>query len=299
MTEDMRFLPRKAVLSEDELVRLAGLFVELGVEKIRLTGGEPLIRPDIVSIAKRLHAIEGLSELVLTTNGSQLTHLARPLVDAGVSRINVSLDTLCATQFAELSRTGSLDKVLTGIDAAVDAGFQRIRLNTVLLTGQNEAQIEPLLDYALDKGIDIAFIEEMPMGHITQTERELSLVPSAQVLETVKSRFNLVPIVGGAADGPARRYAVEGTSTEVGVISPITHNFCDTCNRLRVTPDGRLILCLGHENALDLRQLLRSDMDSSSLKRAIVSALAYKPQRHVFDQPDEPQVVRLMNVTGG
>lgn len=299
MTEDMRFLPRKAVLSEDELVRLAGLFVELGVEKIRLTGGEPLIRPDIVSIAKRLHAIEGLSELVLTTNGSQLTHLARPLVDAGVSRINVSLDTLCATQFAELSRTGSLDKVLTGIDAAVDAGFQRIRLNTVLLTGQNEAQIEPLLDYALDKGIDIAFIEEMPMGHITQTERELSLVPSAQVLETVKSRFNLVPIVGGAADGPARRYAVEGTSTEVGVISPITHNFCDTCNRLRVTPDGRLILCLGHENALDLRQLLRSDMDSSSLKRAIVAALAYKPERHVFDQPDEPQVVRLMNATGG
>ena len=288
MTEDMRFLPRKAVLSEDELVRLASLFVELGVEKIRLTGGEPLIRPDIVSIARRLHAIEGLQELVLTTNGSQLTHLAKPLVAAGVSRINVSLDTLCATQFSELSRTGSLDKVLSGIDAAIDAGFKRIRLNTVLLTGQNEAQIEPLLHYALDKGIDIAFIEEMPMGHITQTERELSLVPSAQVLSTIKSRFNLVPVVGGAADGPARRYAVEGTSTEVGVISPITHNFCDSCNRLRVTPDGRLILCLGHENALDLRQLLRSDMDSSSLKRAIVAALAYKPERHVFDQPDEP-----------
>ena len=299
MTEDMRFLPRKAVLSEAELVRLASLFVELGVEKIRLTGGEPLIRPDIVSIARRLHAIEGLKELVLTTNGSQLTHLAKPLVDAGVSRINVSLDTLSATQFAELSRTGSLDKVLNGIDAAIDAGFKRIRLNTVLLTGENEAQIEPLLDYALDKGIDIAFIEEMPMGHITQTERKLSLVPSAQVLSTIKSRFNLVPIVGGAADGPARRYSVEGTSTEVGVISPITHNFCDSCNRLRVTPDGRLILCLGHENALDLRQLLRSDMDSSSLKRAIVAALAYKPERHVFDQPDEPQVVRLMNVTGG
>ena len=299
MTEDMRFLPRKAVLSEDELVRLARLFVELGVEKIRLTGGEPLIRPDIVSIARRLHTIEGVKELVLTTNGSQLTHLAKPLVDAGVSRINVSLDTLCETQFAELSRTGSLDNVLSGIDAAIDAGFNRIRLNTVLLTGQNEAQIEPLLDYALDKGIDIAFIEEMPMGHITQTERELSLVPSAQVLSTIKSRFNLVPMVGGAADGPARRYAVEGTSTEVGVISPITDNFCDSCNRLRVTPDGRLILCLGHENALDLRQLLRSDMDSSSLKRAIVAALAYKPERHVFDQPDEPQVVRLMNVTGG
>ena len=299
MTEDMRFLPRKAVLSEDELVRLARLFVELGVEKIRLTGGEPLIRPDIVSIARRLHMIEGVKELVLTTNGSQLTHLAKPLVDAGVSRINVSLDTLCETQFAELSRTGSLDNVLSGIDAAIDAGFNRIRLNTVLLTGQNEAQIEPLLDYALDKGIDIAFIEEMPMGHITQTERELSLVPSAHVLSTIKSRFNLVPIVGEAADGPARRYAVEGKSTQVGVISPITHNFCDSCNRLRVTPDGRLILCLGHENALDLRQLLRSDMDSSSLKRAIVAALAYKPERHVFDQPDEPQVVRLMNVTGG
>lgn len=299
MTEEMRFLPRKAVLSENELVRLASLFVELGVEKIRLTGGEPLIRPDIVAIAQRLHAIEGLKELVLTTNGSQLTNLAKPLVDAGVSRINVSLDTLCDTQFAELSRTGSLDKVLKGIDAAINAGFKRIRLNTVLMTGQNEGQIEPLLDYALENGIDIAFIEEMPMGHITQTERELSLVPSAEVLERIRSRFNLVPIVGGAADGPARRYAVEGTSTEVGVISPITHNFCESCNRLRVTPDGRLVLCLGHENALDLRQMLRSDMDSSSLKRAIVAALAYKPERHVFDQPDEPQIVRLMNVTGG
>lgn len=299
MTEEMRFLPRKAVLSEDEIIRLASLFVDLGVEKIRLTGGEPLIRPDIVAIARRLHKIDGLKELVLTTNGSQLTTLAKPLVDAGVSRINVSLDTLCETQFSELSRTGNLDKVLKGIDAAIEAGFKRIRLNTVLLTGKNEAQIEPLLDYALEKGIDIAFIEEMPMGHITQTERELSLVPSSQVLETIKSRFSLLPVVGSANDGPARRYSVEGTATEVGVISPITHNFCDSCNRLRITPDGRLVLCLGHENALDLRQMLRSDMDSSSLKRAIVSALAYKPERHVFDQPDEPQVVRLMNVTGG
>ncbi len=299
MTEEMQFLPRKSVLSGEEIVRLATLFVELGVEKIRLTGGEPLIRPDIIEIARHLNGVEGLKELVLTTNGSQLTQLAQPLVDAGVSRINVSLDTLCQQQFSELSRTGDLKKVLAGIDAAVDAGFERIRLNTVLLTGQNEAQIEPLLDYALEKGIDIAFIEEMPMGHITQTDRTLSLVPSARVLETIRSRFNLLPIVGTTTDGPARRYKVEGTQTEVGVISPITHNFCNSCNRLRVTPDGRLILCLGHENSLDLRQMLRSDMDAASLKRAIVAALAYKPERHVFDQPDEPQVVRLMNVTGG
>lgn len=299
MTEEMQFLPRKSVLSGEEIVRLATLFVELGVEKIRLTGGEPLIRPDIVDIARHLNSIKGLKDLVLTTNGSQLTQLAQPLVDAGVSRINVSLDTLCQQQFSELSRTGDLTKVLAGIDAAVEAGFERIRLNTVLLTGQNETQIEPLLDYALEKGIDIAFIEEMPMGHITQTDRTLSLVPSARVLETIRSRFNLLPIVGANTDGPARRYKVEGTQTEVGVISPITHNFCDSCNRLRVTPDGRLILCLGHENSLDLRQMLRSDMDSASLKRAIVAALAYKPERHVFDQPDEPQVVRLMNVTGG
>ena len=299
MTEEMQFLPRKSVLSGEEIVRLATLFVELGVEKIRLTGGEPLIRPDIIEIARHLNGIEGLNDLVLTTNGSQLTQLAQPLVDAGVSRINVSLDTLCQQQFSELSRTGDLKKVLAGIDAAVDAGFERIRLNTVLLTGQNETQIEPLLDYALQKGIDIAFIEEMPMGHITQTDRTLSLVPSARVLETIRSRFNLLPIVGTTTDGPARRYKVEGTQTEVGVISPITGNFCDSCNRLRITPDGRLILCLGHENSLDLRQMLRSDMDSASLKRAIVAALAYKPERHVFDQPDEPQVVRLMNVTGG
>lgn len=299
MTEEMQFLPRKSVLSGEEILRLATLFVELGVEKIRLTGGEPLIRPDIIEIARNLNGIEGLKDLVLTTNGSQLAQLAQPLVEAGVSRINVSLDTLCQQQFSELSRTGDLTKVLAGIDAAVDAGFERIRLNTVLLTGQNETQIEPLLDYALEKGIDIAFIEEMPMGHITQTDRTLSLVPSARVLETIRSRFNLLPIVGANTDGPARRYKVEGTQTEVGVISPITDNFCDSCNRLRITPDGRLILCLGHENSLDLRQMLRSDMDAASLKRAIVAALAYKPERHVFDQPDEPQVVRLMNVTGG
>ena len=298
MTEEMRFLPRKAVLSAEEIIRLAALFVDLGIQKIRLTGGEPLVRPDIVDIARGLSNIEGLNELVMTTNGSQLPTLAKPLVDAGVSRVNVSLDTLCEDQFAELSRTGDLNKVLAGLDAAIDAGFERIRLNTVLLTGKNDTQIEPLIDYALDRGIDIAFIEEMPMGHITQTNRELSLVPSAQVLETIRRRFNLVPIVG-SSDGPARRYSVEGTSTEVGVISPITDNFCDACNRLRITPDGRLVLCLGHENSLDLRQLLRSDMDSSSLKRAIVAALAYKPERHVFDQPDEPQVVRLMNATGG
>jgi cyclic pyranopterin phosphate synthase len=299
MTEEMRFLPRKSVLSADEIIRLASLFIDLGVEKIRLTGGEPLIRPDIVDIAKGLSAIDGLQELVMTTNGSQLSTLAKPLVDAGVSRINVSLDTLCSEQFSELSRTGDLNQVLEGLDAAVAAGFKRIRLNTVLLTGKNDSQIEPLIDFALDKGIDIAFIEEMPMGHITQTDRELNLVPSAKVLQTIRRRFELVPILGSATDGPARRYSVEGTSTEVGVISPITDNFCDACNRLRVTPDGRLILCLGHENSLDLRQMLRSDMDSSSLKRAIVAALAYKPERHVFDQPDEPQVVRLMNATGG
>ena len=299
MTEEMRFLPRKAVLSAEEIIRLATLFVDLGVQKIRLTGGEPLVRPDIVDIAQGLSHIEGLNELVMTTNGSQLSTLARPLVDAGVSRINVSLDTLCDNQFAELSRTGDLKKVLAGLDAAIDAGFDRIRLNTVLLTGKNDTQTEPLIDYALDKGIDIAFIEEMPMGHITQTNRELSLVPSAQVLETIRRRFSLVPILSSSTDGPARRYSVEGTSTEVGVISPITDNFCDACNRLRITPDGRLVLCLGHENSLDLRQMLRSDVDSSSLKRAIVAALAYKPERHVFDQPDKPQVVRLMNATGG
>ena len=299
MTEEMRFLPRKSVLSADEIIRLASLFVDLGIEKIRLTGGEPLVRPDIVEIAQGLSAIDGLQELVMTTNGSQLSTLATPLVEAGVSRINVSLDTLCSKQFTELSRTGDLNKVLAGLDAAIAAGFQRIRLNTVLLTGKNDSQIEPLIDYALNRGIDIAFIEEMPMGHITQTSRELSLVPSARVLETIRRCYSLVPILGSATDGPARRYTVEGTRTTVGVISPITDNFCDTCNRLRITPDGRLVLCLGHENSLDLRQMLRSDMDSSSLKRAIVAALAYKPERHVFDQPDEPQVVRLMNATGG
>ena len=243
MTEEMGFTRKPCYPPK----RLFGCNTVRGfdVPEDSIDGGEPLVRPDIVDLARGLSNIEGLDELVMTTNGSQLPTLARPLVDAGVSRINVSLDTLCDSQFAELSRTGDLSKVLAGLDAAIDAGFERIRLNTVLLTGKNDTQIEPLIDYALDKGIDIAFIEEMPMGHITQTNRELSLVPSAQVLETIRRRFNLVPIVGSSTDGPARRYSVEGTSTEVGVISPITDNFCDACNRLRITPDGRLVLCLG------------------------------------------------------
>ena len=175
MTEEMRFLPRKAVLSAEEIIRLANLFVDLGVQKIRLTGGEPLVRPDIVEIAQGLSSIDGLNELVMTTNGSQLSTLAKPLVEAGVSRINVSLDTLCEDQFTELSRIGDLNKVLAGLDKAIDAGFERIRLNTVLLTGKNDTQIAPLIDFALDKGIDIAFKANVfdYLFHLTTYTRHL------------------------------------------------------------------------------------------------------------------------------
>lgn len=299
MAEDMQFLPRKAVLTDDELVKLATIFTELGVRKIRLTGGEPLIRPGIEQLSARLSAMPLLEELVMTTNGSQLATKAPDLVAAGVSRLNISIDTLAPDSFASMSRTGKLQQVLDGIDAAISAGFKRIRLNAVLLRGHNDDQVIPLVAFAIDRGVDIAFIEEMPLGHITQTGRSSGVVYSSEVMKTVASVYELDTAAKDKYGGPAKLSPIVGTQTRVGVISPLSDNFCSDCNRLRLTPDGRLILCLGHENSLDLRQLLRNDTETSKLKHAIVGALTYKPERHVFDQPDEPQVLRFMNATGG
>ena len=301
MAEDMTFLPRREILSLEELERVAAAFVDLGVRKLRLTGGEPLVRRGIVDLARRLGRLRGLDELVLTTNGSRLAALAAPLRDAGVRRLNISIDSLRPERFRALTRTGELDRVLAGIEAARTAGFERIRLNTVVLRGRNDDEVVELVAYARDRGLDIAFIEEMPLGAIEEHSRREAFISSADLRERLAGHFRLQALGDPAgAAGPARRFRIAGTDSTVGFISPHSNNFCHLCNRVRVTVEGRLLLCLGNEHSLDLRELLRRPQsDPWALHRAIAGAMARKPERHHFGHADEPEIVRFMNATGG
>ena len=301
MAEDMTFIPKSEILSLEELYQVARAFTELGVSKIRLTGGEPLIRNNVMSLVERLGRLPGLDQLVLTTNGSQLRRLAAPLRDAGVRRINISLDSLNPRKFRHLTRYGTLDQVIDGIDAAVAAGFQRLRLNAVILKGRNLDEVPALVDFARDRGIDIAFIEEMPLGLIDEHDRELSLCDSDGLRELIHARHPLTALGDPAGNaGPARYFSMADSASRVGFISPHSNNFCHLCNRVRVTVEGRLLLCLGNEHSLDLRAILRSpDYSPARLREAIVAAMLDKPERHHFDNPDEPEIVRFMNMTGG
>jgi len=301
MDEEMTFVPRSEVLSLEEMHILAKAFVELGVRKIRLTGGEPLIRSGVVGLCERLASIDGLEELVMTTNGSQLTKLAPQLKQAGLSRLNISLDSLDQARFKALTRTGELDQVLAGLDAAQAAGFEGIKLNAVILKGRNADEVIPLVDFVVAKGIDLSFIEEMPLGAISEHSRKEEFVSSAELrtLISQKYRLSLLP-EDKATAGPSQYYAVQGTSSKLGFISPHSNNFCGDCNRVRVTAEGRLLLCLGNEDASDLKTVIRaSNGDMAVLKRAIVAALRLKPEKHHFDLDSEPQIVRFMNATGG
>lgn len=301
MAEDMTFAPKSQVLTLEELYRVASSFVDLGVTKIRLTGGEPLVRNNILSLVEKLGTLPGLEHLALTTNGSQLQRLAKPLRNAGVKSINISLDSLQQRKFRALTRHGNLDQVLAGIDAAVAAGFERIRINAVILKGRNEQEVLDLVDYACERGIDIAFIEEMPLGLIDEHDRALSFCSSEELRTRVAQRYQLEGLGDpqGAA-GPARYYQISGQNSRVGFISPHSHNFCHLCNRVRVTVEGRLLLCLGNEHSVDLRALLRSPSAApAALHDAILDAMSIKPERHHFALNDEPQIVRFMNMTGG
>lgn len=299
MAEEMTFLPRSEVLSLEEIERIAGIFVGLGVSKIRVTGGEPLVRHSVDQLIGKLGALPGLNELAITTNGSQLPRLAPALKAAGVTSINISLDTLDPDAFRRITRTGDLERVLAGIDAAVDAGFQRIRLNAVVLRGHNEDQVLPLTAYAVERGIDIAFIEEMPLGQVNAGGKRLELVTSQQVRETLADRYALEAVDAPQHAGPARYEHIAGSKTRVGMISPHSNNFCASCNRLRLTAEGRLLLCLGNEDSISLRDLMRDGLSDTELTSAIQTALNAKPERHVFDRPDEPQILRFMNASGG
>lgn len=303
MSEDMVFLPKSQILSLEEIETLARNLVACGVTKIRLTGGEPLVRPGVVDLAKKLSALPGLRELCMTTNGSRLQDLAEPLKAAGVDRLNVSLDSLDEGRFHELTRTGRLGKVMAGIEAAQRAGFQHTKLNAVVLRGRNDDEVLPLVDYALAQGLDLSFIEEMPLGVITEHDRASAFFSSDDIREVIRSRYALESVADDTG-GPSRYFQIPGHASRIGFISPHSHNFCGDCNRVRVTTEGRLLLCLGNEHSLDLRTILRngpSDQVSvdARVQKALHDAMLIKPEKHHFNLNDEPQILRFMSATGG
>lgn len=299
MAEDMTFVPRSEILSLEELHLVAQAFVGLGVSKIRLTGGEPLIRHNVMSLVENIGALAGLDELTLTTNGSQLEKLAPQLRDAGIKRINISIDSLNAERFHRITRKGNLDQVIRGIDTAIATGFNKIKLNAVILKGRNEDEILDLVDFARDRKVDLSFIEEMPLGLIDEHDRALSFCSSDEIREQVNQRYGLTATDENTG-GPSKYYAMQDSESRIGFISPHSHNFCHLCNRVRVTVEGRLLLCLGNEHSIDLRAVLRAHPGAiEPVQEAIVKAMEIKPERHHFDLDDEPQIVRFMNMSGG
>ena len=299
MNEEMTFLPRPKILTLEEIHQVCAAFVALGVDKIRVTGGEPLVRKGAVDLLARLGRLEGLRELVLTTNGSQLVRYAADLNRAGVQRLNISLDSLRPERFRALTRVGELAAVLAGIDAALAEGFRGIKLNAVVLRHRNHDEVCDLVQYAIGKGIDISFIEEMPLGQVDGHDRPGEFYSSDAIRQDLSQVFTLLPSTE-TTGGPSRYYRVAGTATRVGFISPHSYNFCGACNRVRVTAEGRLLLCLGNEHAVDLKAVLRAEGSSMArLQAAINDAMALKPERHYFDHGAQPLILRHMNATGG
>ena len=299
MSEEMRFLPRAKILTLEEIQQVVRAFCELGVHKVRITGGEPLVRRNVIWLFREVGKLPGLKELVLTTNGSQLVKMAPALKEAGVRRINISLDSLQHERFRRLTRVGDLDKVLRGIDAALAVDFDRVKVNSVVLKNRNHDEVHDLVQFCIDRGMDISFIEEMPLGVIGERDRAESYYSSDEIRRDLGQRFSLIPTTE-TTGGPSRYFRVAGTDTRVGFISPHSHNFCELCNRVRVTTEGRLLLCLGQEHSVDLRHILRSSPgDSESLKSAIVKSMDIKPKGHDFDLNRQPVILRHMSVTGG
>jgi cyclic pyranopterin phosphate synthase len=300
MAEDMTFLPRKDLLSLEEIDRLTSAFIARGVRKLRLTGGEPLVRRNIMWLVRSLsrHLGAGLDELTLTTNGSQLARYAEELAECGVKRINVSLDTLDPGKFRVITRKGDFHQVMSGIDAASRAGL-KIKINTVALRDVNEAELEDILRWAHRRGFDLTLIETMPMGEVG-ADRVEQYLPLSLVRTRLERHFTFdeIPYRSG---GPARYVQVRETGGRLGFITPMTHNFCEACNRVRVTCTGTLYMCLGQEDAADLRAPLRASQDDALLHAAIDEAIARKPRGHdfVIGRDQKPSVARTMSLTGG
>ncbi|MCZ6663864.1 MAG: GTP 3',8-cyclase MoaA [Gammaproteobacteria bacterium] len=299
MDEEMQFLPRARILTLEELAFVGRAFAELGVTKIRLTGGEPLVRNNVIKLIRDLGRLSQLKELVLTTNGSQLERMAGDIREAGVRRINISLDSLDPDRFRKLTRVGDLDRVLAGVEAARAGNFDKIKINAVILKNRNDDEVIPLVEYASSRNMDISFIEEMPLGVISDHDRAEAYYSSDQIREDLSRRYTLVPTTE-TTGGPAKYFRITETGTRVGFISPHSHNFCDDCNRVRLTVEGRLLLCLGQEHSVDLKHVLRSNPgDLDIVKRAIVDSMAIKPKGHDFNLQEQPLIFRHMSHTGG
>ena len=299
MGEDVSFLPRDEVLSLEECARIVKAFVSLGVSKVRITGGEPLVRKNANWLFEEIGQLAGVRELVTTTNGSQLEHHAKALKASGVKRINISLDSLNAERFKNITRVGDLDKVLRGITAAKQAGFDNIKLNTVLMRGINDDETLDLVSFAINHAVDISFIEEMPIG-VVDHHRESSFISNIETLATLQKHYPLVSSTLSTG-GPARYWQVPDTNTKIGFISPHSHNFCEACNRVRITCKGELYLCLGQDDKIELMPILRAHPnDDAPLINAIIESMKIKPKGHDFDlKRAEPAVVRFMSHTGG
>ena len=298
MAEQMTFLPKAAVLSLEEIAIIAERFIARGITKIRLSGGEPLVRRDVGQLVKRLglHVGAGLDELTMTTNGNALTEHAPALVAAGMRRINVSLDSLDPDTFRYITRHGDVARVIGGIRAARDAGLA-VKINMVALKGLNEQEISPMLRWCVEEGLDLTLIETMPLGQIDE-DRTDRFLPLTAVFDELSSNFALMRDTYRSG-GPARYWRVAGTETKLGLISPLTGNFCDTCNRVRLTTEGVLYTCLGHDDQVDLKAILRGE-GVGGLDAALDAAMLTKPARHDFDiSATAPAVARHMSVTGG
>jgi len=308
MAEEMEFLPREDLLTLEEMTSISQAFVELGVTKIRLTGGEPLIRRNVSQLLLNLGEIKQLEELTLTTNGSHLARYTPDLLKAGVKRINVSLDSLQTERFHSLTRTGNLDAVLNGIDTAISAGI-KVKLNSVILKNRNGDEIVDLIDFVLRKQLDISFIEEMPLGKISEHQRKEEFVSSAELREIIEQKYSLtkeIPHISKSLNnaGPSEYWLASHQggkhTSRIGFISPHSNNFCSSCNRVRLTSTGQLLLCLGNEHSVDLKAVIRQyPNQQEKLKQAIIDAMAIKPERHYFELDEEPSIVRFMNTTGG
>jgi len=302
MSENMQFLPKAELLTLEELDRLSTAFIELGVRKLRITGGEPLVRCGIMGFFRRAsrHLGAGLEELTLTTNGSQLARHAAELADCGVRRVNVSLDTLDPDRFAAITRWGRLPQVLQGIKAARDAGL-RVKINVVALKGVNDGELFDLVEWCAGEGHDLTFIEVMPMGDLGNEDRLDQYWPLSDLRDRLAERYSLVNLAERTG-GPARYVRLAETGQKIGFITPLTHNFCESCNRVRVTCTGELFMCLGQEDRADLRAPLRASEDDQPVRDAIRAAIARKPKGHDFDysrQKVDGQMTRHMSHTGG
>jgi len=293
------FVPREQLLTLEEMSRIGRAFVHYGVSKIRLTGGEPLTRRNVLQLCEDLGQLDGLRDFTITTNGSQLPKYAAALKQAGITRINISLDTLKPERFKALTRTGQIEQTLQGIEAALAQGFKRVKLNAVILKHRNHDEVIDLVEFARAKGCDIAFIEEMPLGVIGDHDRAEAYYSSDEILRDLRTRFDLQPIAEQTG-GPSKYYAFPDHLSRVGFISPHSHNFCGDCNRVRVTAEGRLLLCLGQEHSVDLRRVLRAHpLDDQPLYEALEKAMQIKPKGHEFNLQAKPVLFRHMNATGG